>query len=315
MKSAPFPPRLPLVLRSFRFLSHLAMTLTVYSSGLLLTSLLFGTLLRAAQTDSKAKTVAPLGLVRLATEPVAGKPAPLNAVAFEIDSLAAGAAGDVTRNRKDAVDYLEISAGREWSRPLRGGARATGFVSFQLYASQTTIVEIDGVRLGFTAGPQRGSLQLMFDTSANGIPQWRALNQHFSTGRYGPKELAAPPTLTVRLDPVSETWDLYVGSRLFAAGLPQLPPKNSQRQFNLRAGSGGAWLGGLVLADENPLYEDDNVNGIDDRFERSQRGAILPASASLVERKLLAEQWKDAQRTNPPAPLALARVLPDRQFR
>ena len=62
----------------------------------------------------------------------------------------------------------------------------------------------------------------------------------------------------------------------------------------VRAGKEGAWISGLVLADENPLYDDANNNGIDDRFEVEKRGTALPANAALTDRKLLAQQWKEA---------------------
>jgi hypothetical protein len=52
------------------------------------------------------------------------------------------------------------------------------------------------------------------------------------------------------------------------------------------AGTEGAWITGVVLADENPIYEDVNANAIDDRFEIVQRGALLPANASKPERQL-----------------------------
>jgi hypothetical protein len=67
-----------------------------------------------------------------------------------------------------------------------------------------------------------------------------------------------------------------------------------------------------VLADENPIYEDANANGIDDRFELAQRGALLPATASKPERQLLAQQWRDSQRVKLPAAFFVQRPLPDR---
>jgi len=55
------------------------------------------------------------------------------------------------------VDYLALDAGKDWSRPLRGNAKDVTFVSFQVYASQTTIIDIAGARLEFTASPVSGS--------------------------------------------------------------------------------------------------------------------------------------------------------------
>jgi hypothetical protein len=63
------------------------------------------------------------------------------------------------------------------------------------------------------------------------------------------------------------------------------------------------------MADENPIYED--ANGIDDAFERHKRGALLSASASVPERKLLAQEWKAGQRKIPPPAFCVKRPLAD----
>ncbi|MSU50106.1 MAG: hypothetical protein EXS37_13650 [Opitutus sp.] len=156
-----------------------------------------------------------------------------------------------------------------------------------------------------------GSLQLMFDDSATGTLQWKTLNFQLGTGKYGGKNLAARPTLTVRLDPGTSTWDLFSGSRLLADNLPMIAARKDQRQFLVRAGGEGAWLTGLVMAAENPLYEDANANGIDDAFERQKRGTLAAASVTIADRNLLAQEWKDAQRKKAPPALFVKRPLPD----
>jgi hypothetical protein len=185
------------------------------------------------------------------------------------------------------------------------------FVSFQVCGSQSTILDIAGARLGLTAGPMPGSLQLMYDDSATGALVWKSFDLHFSTAPYAGKDLAALPTLTVRIDPSADTWDLYSGGRLVAAGLPLIAAKRGDRKFTLHAGPQGAWVIGLVVADENPLYEDANANGIDDRFELQTRGTLVPATAVKAERDFLAQQWQAFQRTNPPPPFVVARPFSD----
>ncbi|MGH7945901.1 MAG: hypothetical protein ACREF9_12960, partial [Opitutaceae bacterium] len=169
-----------------------------------------------------------------------------------------------------------------------------------------------GARLGVTASPAGGDLQLMFDDSTNGSLQWRTLNLHVQAGKYDGRTLVALPTLTVRLDPNTSTWDLFSSGRLIADHLPLIEAKKGDRRFVLRGGNQGAWLSGLVLADENPLYEDENANGIDDHFEKLVRGALLPASATPAERRLLAQQWRTEQRKKAPRPFFVQRPLPDR---
>ena len=74
----------------------------------------------------------------------------------------------------------------------------------------------------------------------------------------------------------------------------------------------GAWVTGLVLADEHPRSEDANANGIDDAFERKARGVALTGHATLAERRQLAQEWKEAQRVALSPAWWGARPMPDR---
>ncbi len=267
----------------------------------------------AQPTNPAARPSAPLGLLRLKDDPKPGEAAKLSASKFAVDPLShAGVVGAI-KSRKDEVDVLELEAGTEWSRPLRGSRQEVTFVSFHVYCSQSTVIEIGGARLGLTASPIPGSLQLMFDDSATGAPQWRSLNIHLGTARYDGKSFATPPTLTVRLDPANGVWDLFSGSRIIADNLPLLAARSDNRQFTVKAGVEGAWVVGLILSDENPLYDDANDNGIDDAFERSTRGALLAADTPGVVRSALAQQWKASQRRTTPPALFVARPHPDRR--
>ena len=263
-----------------------------------------------AQIAAAAPT--PLGLLRLRDTPKPGEAAKLATAKFTLDDLSPAGVAGASKSQRDAVDVLTLDAGQEWSRPLRGSGREVTFVSFHVYCSQTTIIEVGGARLGLTAGPIAGSLQLMFDDSATGALQWRPLNFHVSTGSYGGKNFATPPTFTVRLDPASGVWDLFSGSRIIADNLPLIAAKRDSRQFTVKAGLEGAWVVGLVFSDENPLYEDANANGIDDAFERSTRGALLAADTPAALRSALAQEWKTAQRKKAPPALFVKRPQPDR---
>ena len=175
--------------------------------------------------------------------------------------------------RRNEVDLLELRAGQEWSRPLRGSPREVTYASFQVYASQTTIIEVGGARLGVTASASNGYLQLMYDDSASGALQWRGLGVIMPAEPHGGRMLAPLPVLTVRIDPEQDVWDVYSDARLLADNLPLIAAKKSDRKLRSKRVD-GAWVCGLV-ADENPLYEDSNENGIDDRFELQQRGGLL----------------------------------------
>ena len=266
-----------------------------------------------AQPGTTAPRVAaPLGLLRLQDTTKPGEAAKLVPATFAVDALPGSWFAGVFKSLQDNLDTLVIEAGKEWSRPLRGAGREVTFASFQVYGSQTTIIEIGGARLGLTAGPIPGSLQLMFDHSTAGTLAWKPLNVHVSTGKYGGKSFAALPTLTVALDSAAGFWHLYSGSRLLADHLPLIAAKRDHRQFTVKAGTEGAWVCGVVLADENPLYEDANVNGIDDAFERQKHGVLLPAGAAIATRQQLAQDWKAAQRAKAPPALFVNRPRPDR---
>ena len=266
-----------------------------------------------AQPVTTAPRVAvPLGLLRLQDAAKPGEAAKLVPSKFAVDGLPASGVAGVSKSLQDKLDTLVIEAGKEWSRPLRGSGREVTFASFQVYGSQTTIIEIGGARLGLTAGPIPGSLQLMFDNSTAGTLAWKPLNVHVSAGKYGGHSLAALPTLTVALDSAGGFWHLYSGSRLLVDHLPLIAAKRDNRQFTVKAGTEGAWVCGLVLADENPLYEDANVNGIDDAFERQKLGVLLPAGAAISTRQQLAQDWKAAQRAKAPPALFVNRPMPDR---
>ena len=275
-------------------------------------SLLPVTVFGAQPVVVASRVAAPLGLLRLQDTAKPGEAAKLVPAKFAVDALPANGIAGVSKPQKDNLYTLVLEAGKEWSRPLRGSGREVTFASFQVYGSQTTIIEIGGARLGLTAGPIPGGLQLMFDNSAVGTLAWKSLNVHVSTGKYSGKNFAALPTLTVALDPAAGVWHLYSGSLLLADHLPLITAKRDNRQFTVKAGTEGAWVCGLVLSDENPLYEDANVNGIDDTFERQKLGALLPAGAAIPTRQQLAQDWKAAQRAQAPPALFVNRPMPDR---
>ena len=275
-------------------------------------SLLPVTVFGAQPVVVASRVAAPLGLLRLQDTAKPGEAAKLVPAKFAVDALPANGIAGVSKAQKNNLDTLVLEAGKEWSRPLRGSGREVTFASFQVYGSQTTIIEIGGARLGLTAGPIPGGLQLMFDNSAVGTLAWKSLNVHVSTGKYSGKNFAALPTLTVALDPAAGVWHLYSGSLLLADHLPLITAKRDNRQFTVKAGTEGAWVCGLVLSDENPLYEDANVNGIDDTFERQKLGALLPAGAAIPTRQQLAQDWKAAQRAQAPPALFVNRPMPDR---
>jgi hypothetical protein len=280
---------------------------TVYAS------LCVGGLAMFAQSSPSVGLKPPtLGLLRANGGSKPGEVAFLTSDKFSIDPLSTSGAPGASKSAKNNVDYLALDANKSWLESLRGSSRDPTYASFVVHTSQATVIDIGGARLGVTASPLTGDVQLMYDDPTNGTLTWQPLNYHFPLASYGGKPMAAVPVLTVALDPAAGVWHLYGGSRLIADHLPLIPATKDSGKFTLTAGHDGAWLCGLVLADENPLYEDANHNGIDDAFERTQNGgALLAETASLRVRQLLAQQWKAAQRTHPPPGLFVQHPLPD----
>lgn len=251
-----------------------------------------------------------LGLIRLKNPTRLGDAPRLAAGQFSIDDLAAQGVGGASKGRKNNVDYLALDAGKEWIRPLHGPGLRTVSVSLAVLGSQSTVIEIGGARLGFTASLAEGDLQLMYDDTSGTEPQWRALGIYLPMEKHDGRWLGAAPLLTVQLEPDLGVWHLFAGARVVAYGLPLLP--NADAKVSVKSGNDGAIICGLVQSDENPLFADSNANGIDDAFEKEQAGALLPGNSGVKQRAATVQAWKAAQKTKPAPALSYVRLAPDR---
>lgn len=232
-----------------------------------------------------------------------------------IDDLSSNGRTNVRAGTSEKIKTLTIDSGTSWSRPLRGGPRDTVFVSFFVYGSDGTVIDAAGVRLQIRAAATRpGYAQLYVGTSTKKGVNWRKFGGLVKLEPHGGNSLAALPVLTVRIDRAAKMWDLYISNRLALTDQPLADlPKGAPNQFTLRAGSAGALICGLISAEENPLYEDENANGIDDAFEKGRNGgALLAAKAPPSERGPLARQWQQEQQQRQIKPWPVQRPLPDK---
>lgn len=266
-----------------------------------------------AQSVAALKNLpAPLGLPRLDSKSAPQGTVALTAAKFSATDLKTPAAVGVISAKSGKSDYLVVPSGREWSQPLRGGPHDVTFVSFLVYGSETTVFEIGGAWLGVIRSDADKHLQLMIGEPNGRELKWKELGYSLETEVYGGAPLAALPVLTARLDPDAGVWDLFAQSRLVVAGVPLTATKGA-RSFLVRAGQQGAWVCGVVTADENPLFEDANSNGIEDSYERSRKGgALLADTATASDRKALADEWKEKTRQRAPKVWNIQRPLPDR---
>lgn len=266
--------------------------------------------LAASSTQNAAPT---FELPRLKAHGSPKDPGAMSKAKATFDALSPGGKPGVQRGKKDKTDYLAIDGGKAWSSPLRGAPDETTFVSFFVYASVGTVIDVSGAKLLIRPGSKPDYAQLHVGTPSPKGVLWRTFGGPVKFEKHGGRLLAALPVLTLRLDPAAKEWDVFVANRLVADGLRLSDlPRGATRQFNVSAGPNGAWVCGLISADENPLYEDANTNGIDDAFERQQRGgALLAANAPSADRAGLASQWQRDQRLRNVRPWPVQRPRPD----
>jgi hypothetical protein len=147
---------------------------------------------------------------------------------------------------------------------------------------------------------------------AEGDGVWRPLGTHYPLELFGDQILSPLPVLTIFRDPLSGTWSLYSNNKQLVHRNRLPPSVGHNKNAAVSAGEGGAWILGLVQSSDNPLVEDDNMNEIDDAFERETLGHVLPANADLTSQKELAEKWRAEPRDPRPPALLVDRPLPNR---
>lgn len=216
------------------------------------------------------------------------------------------------RKTRNDRPYLQVEGTQKWQGNLRGTPNEATFASFLVYGGSGTVIDVGPARLGWVASGIDGQLQLMYDHVQARSAAWRPLNYHMPLERFDQVPLVAAPVLTVFVDPVAGLWHLFASGRAIAVNLPIVAERKNDRKFTVTAGRDGAWICGLVLSDQNPLYVDANVNGIDDQFETQTRGALLAMSAALAERVALAADWQRWQVRFRPTIASMHRPLPDR---
>lgn len=253
--------------------------------------------------------LAPLGLPRLKEQAKPGEAAPVARAKFADTDLTKSSPG-ARAGEKRGAKFLALDAMSDWSQPLRGKPGDVLFVSFSVNGSPGTVIEVGGARLLVAESTVANHATLILDESTPAGVNWRELGLHSPLEKYDTRPLASFSVLTLRLDPANSVFDLYLGSRLIADHLPYQSGKDNRR-LTLLAGDAGARLNGLVQSDENPLYDDANANGIDDRFEQQKNGRLLATSAPKAERQALIKDWRDSQRATRPAALFVNLPRPD----
>ena len=264
-----------------------------------------------AQTAAPGvRTLASLGLPRLKEQVKPGEAAPVARAKFAESDLTVRGVTGARNGEKRGAKFLALDATKGWSQPLRGKPGEILFVSFSVNGSLGTVMEVGGARLIVVESAITHYATLVLEESTPAGVKWRELGLHSPLEQYETRPLASFSVLTLRLEPANGVFDLYQGSRLLADNLPYNSGKDN-RQVTIYGGDAGAMINGLVQSDENPLYEDANANGIDDRFEHQKKGRLLAANTPAADRKALIKEWRDHQRTTRPAALFVNLPRPD----
>ena len=227
---------------------------------------------------------------------------------FEIDALNVKESASIRISRKGNVDIVVLKGAAVLSRPMRAKKGELSFISFGLLGSLGTIVDVGGAKIGVGESSLiNGYANIMVSRDGG---DWVATPLNVPFRRYDGSRLATLPVLTIRLSPVDGIFDLYANSQLLVEGIDYTATANN-RQIRFIAGVGGANLMGLVQSDENPLYLDQNRNGIDDDFELAHTGALAKKNSTKQDLKMLHSEWRKAERFVPPPPLFVARPRAD----
>ncbi len=284
--------------------------MNIFSTTKLLLGITTSLLLAGICAAQTTPALAPLGLPRLKELAQAGEAAPVARAKFADTDLTVRGVAGARNGEKRGAKFLALDATKGWSQPLRGKPGEILFVSFSVNGSLGTVIEVGGARLIVVESAITHYATLVLDETTPAGVNWRELGLHAPLEQYDARSLASFSVLTLRLEPANGVFDLYQGSRLVADHLPYNSGKDN-RQVTIYGGDAGAMINGLVQSDENPLYEDANANGIDDRFEQQKNGRLLAANIPAADRKALIKDWRDSQRTARPAALFVNLPRPD----
>ena len=210
------------------------------------------------------------------------------------------------------VNYIDIDGGTTWASEVRGAEKDITFVSFFVYASEGTTIDIAGAKIVVRPSSEPDKVQMQIGRPGEKGMQWRNFGGPVRLEQYNGAPLAALPILTVRLDGTAGIWDLYVGPRIGVVDMP-LPklPAGATRQFSIRAGPAGGRVCGLISSDDNPLFIDENRNGIDDTFEAQHSPGSLAGRKAGSARAQMAKAWQEDQQRRNVQPWPVRRPLPD----
>lgn len=243
----------------------------------------------------------PQGLRRLAGLPARPGETAIPARAISIVDLAApevaGAAGRVTT--QGHTRYLSLPADTEWSTPLRPLKPGANYVTFTALLSLGSVVSVDSAYVSLAKSEHAGYATVMVGYRQGEDIVWLSLMHDVRLHSYSGQLMGSLNMVTICTDTELSRWSILTVDQLAGYDLPLGPVEPGPRRFAVTTGPGGAAVCGLACAEEHPVYEDANANGIRDSFETKLLGAPLKRDASRETRDRLVHAWKIRRELQP----------------
>lgn len=187
--------------------------------------------------------------------------------------------------------------GRAAGALARSGGKSLGFAEGDDFPT----VDVGGARLGWrlSADSDHGRnaeliayVGLGQASGMVGEDGWMTTGVHFEVRDDGRVTGHAP--IVVRADSAKGVWDLYLYNDLFLVDLPYR--KRFENLVVKTASDGETSIQNLRITDHNPLFEDEDLDGIPDDFAatrgvKAREEPVEPDGPSLLVEYLAREKW------------------------
>ncbi len=186
-----------------------------------------------------------------------------------------------------------IPKGADWTHPLRRKSGTELYVTIVLTASLNTRFDIGP--WGFRLAESGNSFEVALQYLPAGESVWKDTGIVSALDDFAGSRLAALPVLTLRFAEDVKGVELFANMTPLSTLDPGTSTEGkavSSKSIRISGGAHGAWLSSIVQADTNPLYVDDNANGIDDDFEAAYSRSANKTSSS---RDSVRSAWKGYQ--------------------
>ncbi len=182
---------------------------------------------------------------------------------------------------------IDLKNGRE---RLKGQDEVT-FYQFRLRpwversrSADMPTVEVEGAVIGFRYDETAQASELLVATGSDRTRgfEWYSSGAYLAHNEDG--SVAGHLPVMLRVDRAAGVWDLYLYNRMRLADLPLL---EGQGKFRLKTvGKGDTSIASLRIGDDNPLFEDEDLDGIEDSFSKRYpgkgRGDALEGTGSTL---------------------------------